>query len=115
MSSAESHADEPANDGDQQRSDEEIGWDHEGQASVADSAQIQNGDDHKNPNTEDDGVRLQRGNGRNERANARGNAHGRSQDVVRQQSRRGKKAGEGAQIEARNSVGAAAGWIGGNG
>src|SRR5229473_2686042 len=115
MSTAESHAYESANDGDEQGPDEEIGRHHEGHAGIANTAQIQNGDNEKNPDAKGHGMRLQRGNGRNQRANACGNAHGRSEDVVRQQSCRGEKACEGAQVEARNGVGAAARGIGGNG
>src|SRR6266702_1742223 len=112
MSATEGHAHESANNGDKQSPDEEIRRHHEGYSRFADAAQIQNGDDDKNPDAESDGVRLQGGNGGDQRADAGGNAHGRRKNVVRQQSRRREKSGKGAQVEARDGIGAAAGGIG---
>src|SRR6266702_3425479 len=112
MSAAEGHAHESAENRDEKSPDEEIRRHHEGHSRFADAAQIQNGDDNKNPDAESDGVRLQGGNGGDQRADAGGNAHGRRKNVVCQQSRRREKPGKGAQVEARDGIGAAAGGIG---
>src|SRR5258708_1896889 len=115
MPSTEGYANKPANNGDQQRSDEEIRWQHEGYAGIAHSAQIQNGDHNQNPHANCYGVLLQRRDGGDQGADPRGNAHGRGKNVVRQQSRRREKSSEGAQVEAGDGIRAAAGRIGGDG
>ncbi len=58
MPPAEGGAQEPANDGDEQSADEEIRRQHECYAGIADAAQIQNGDDNKNPDADSHGMGL---------------------------------------------------------
>src|SRR4029077_5695597 len=98
-------ADNSAANGDQQRAQEEIGGQHESHAGIAQAPQIENGDDQQYEDANADGVRLQGRNSGDQRANARGNAHGGGENVVRQQGRGSQKRGEGAEVEARDGIG----------
>src|SRR5208283_1676071 len=99
----------------EQSADEEISGNHEGNASVVDSAQVENGDDEKNGEAERNGMCLQGRNGGDEGADSRGDAYGGGEDVVGKQGRGGEKSGENAKIGASDGVGAASRGIGSDG
>src|SRR6266705_1155554 len=104
---------EPQRDGfGHSRRGRQRGYRYRMSATEGDTHESPNNRDEKSPDAESDGVRLQGGNGGDQRADAGGNAHGRGENVVRQQSRRREKSGKGAQVEARDGIGAAAGGIG---
>ena len=115
VSAAEDNAEKSCGDGNQKRADKKIRGKREGHARIAYAAQIDDGDDDQNAHADGHRVRQQGWRSRNQRAHSRGNAHGRSQNVIGQERRCGKKRGRSAQVEARHGIRAAAGGIRGDG
>ena len=115
MAAAEENTENACDDGNEKRADKEIGGNREGQASIAHAAEIEDGDDDQNADAEGDRVRQQGRNGRDQGADSRGNAHGGREDIIGEERGRGKQARTCAKVEARHSIGAAAGGIGGDG
>ena len=92
MTAAEENAENAGDDGNEKRADKKIGGNREDKAGLAHAAQIEDGDDDQNADAERNRVRQQGRNGRDQRADSRGNAHRGRENVVGEERGRGKQA-----------------------
>ena len=95
-------------DDDEQRDEEEISGNHEGDAGVVDAAQVDDGQKDEDEKAEPEGVLLQAGYGGDERADSGRDANGGGEDVVDHQCGGGEKPRPGTEIFGGNGVGATA-------
>ena len=102
----------PDADDDEQRSQKQIGRDEEDDAGVADTAHVNDGKEQENDQADLEGMRLQPGDGRDERTHAGGDADGRGEDVVDHERGCGEQAGVIAEVFASDGEGTAAVGIG---
>jgi hypothetical protein len=115
MPAAEENPENACDDGNEKCAHKQIGGDREGEASIADAAEIKDGYDDQNADAENNRLRQQGRNGRDQGTDARGNAHGGREDIIGEECSRGQQACRCAKVEARYGIGAAAGGIGGDG
>ena len=98
----------------QKAGDKNIRGQQEYAACLLHSAQIDNGDENENPQTQAQRLALQRRHRRNQRAHSSRDADCRSEHVIDHERRRSQQAGSLTQIFRRDRVRAAAVWIGRN-
>jgi len=108
MATTQRDANQSAGNGDEQGAHKEVGGQHEGNAGVAESAKIEQGDDDENAEADADGVRLQGRNGGDQRAHSGGDTYRGGEDVVGEEGGSGEQAGKNAKVETGDGVGAAA-------
>src|SRR4029077_2004437 len=101
--------------GDQESADEQVGRHHENDSGLAHSPKVDDRDDQQNSEADHNGVGKQRGDRGNQGSNARGDAHGRRQNVIREQGSSRQQARKRPKIVARHGVRTAARRIGSNG
>jgi hypothetical protein len=91
-----------------ERRDEEVRREHEREARLAQAAEVDDGQDRQDDEAEEQCVREQRGDRRDERAHARRDAHRDVEHVVERERRPGEERGVGAEVLLGDGVRAAA-------
>ena len=96
---------------DQQAADKQIGGDQEGNTGVTHAAHVHQGEQEKNQQAKAECMRLQLGQGRDQRSYARGDAYRRRQYVVDHQGGGGQQSGVFSQVRRRHRIGSPAAGI----